>query len=66
MLIIDRFEEDWAVIEFGQKIFNIPKFLIPPNAREGDVINIQITLDREATDVRAKANKQLADEIFND
>jgi hypothetical protein len=66
MLIIDRFEEDWAVIEFGQKTFNIPKVLIPPKAREGDVINIQITLDREATNARAEATKQLADELFTD
>lgn len=66
MLIIDRFEEDWAVIEFGQKTFNIPKVLIPPEAREGDVINIHITLDREATDSRAGAIKRLADELFGD
>jgi hypothetical protein len=66
MLIIDRFEGDWAVIEFGQKTFNIPKVLIPPEAREGDVINLHITLDREATDARVKATKQLADELFTD
>ena len=66
MLIINRFEEDWAVIEFVQKTFNIPKFLIPPDAREGDVIKIQITLDREATDARVKATKQLTDELFED
>ncbi|AEG14480.1 hypothetical protein Desku_0881 [Desulfofundulus kuznetsovii DSM 6115] len=66
MLIIDRFEGDWAVIEFGHKTFNIPKALIPPGAREGDVINIHITLDREATGSRAGAIKRLADELFED
>ena len=66
MLIIDRFEEDWAVIEFGQKTFNIPKFLIPPEAREGDAINIQITVDKGATGARTGAIKRLADELFED
>ncbi|MGB9804516.1 DUF3006 domain-containing protein [Desulfofundulus sp.] len=66
MLIIDRFEGDWAVIEFGRKTFNIPKVLIPPGAREGDVINIYITLDRESTGTRAETVKRLAEELFED
>lgn len=66
MLIIDRLEEDWAVIEFGQKTFSIPKVLIPPDAREGDVINIHITLDRESTGARSGAVKRLADGLFED
>lgn len=66
MLIIDRFEGDWAVIEFGQKTFNIPKVLIPADAREGDVISIHIAVDKEATATRAEAIKRLADSLFED
>lgn len=39
MLIIDRFEENFAIIEVdGNKTENIPKNLLPVTAREGDVI----------------------------
>ena len=38
MLIIDRFEGDIAVIENGDEMIDIPRLLLPENAKEGDVI----------------------------
>ena len=66
MLIIDRFEENQAIIEFGDKLFVIPRLLLPADAREGDVITLTITVNREATNTRAKTIKSLAEELFND
>lgn len=66
MLIIERFEEDQAVIEFGDKLFVIPRLFLPVDAREGDVITLSITVNREATDTRAKAIKSLSEELFED
>ncbi|OAT83672.1 DUF3006 domain-containing protein [Desulfotomaculum copahuensis] len=66
MLIIDRFEGSWAVVEFNQETFNIPKPLIPNDAREGDVIKINITVDKKATADRAEAIKRQADDLFED
>lgn len=43
MLIIDRFEGDFAVIEMDDTTFNFPKNLLPPDAKEGDVINIEVS-----------------------
>ncbi len=40
--IIDRFEEDYAVIECENNYFNIPKNTLPDNLAEGDVLNIEI------------------------
>lgn len=57
LLIIDRFEGDWAVIEYKQRTFNLPKLLLPPEAREGDVINLHITIDSAKT-AKLKANIQ--------
>ncbi len=34
MFIVDRFEGDWAVIEYGRKTFNLPRFLLPQDCRE--------------------------------
>lgn len=37
--IIDRFEEDFAVVEFDGRIMkNIPRSIVDPLAKEGDVI----------------------------
>jgi len=63
-VIIDRFEGDYAVVEIEVgKCVNIPKILVP-NAKEGDVINIEI--DKNETDEREKNIKNLMNNIFED
>ena len=66
MLIIDRFEGDWAVIEFDRKTFNLPKLLLPAEAKEGDVIDIEVTIDRKATASRKESTSKLVDSLFVD
>lgn len=66
MFIIDRFEEDWVVIEFDGKTFNLPILLLPTEAREGDVLTIQINVDKEATQVRQEKVKDLTEGLFED
>lgn len=38
MTIIDRFENDFAVLEIDGVITEIPRCLIPNNAHEGDIL----------------------------
>lgn len=47
--IIDRFEGDYAVVEYGEKhYFNLPRALVPADANEGDALEIsKITTDRK-------------------
>lgn len=66
MFIIDRFEGDWAVIEFGRKTFNLPKFLLPVDAKEGDVVDIEVTVDQKTTASRKESIDKLADSLFED
>ncbi len=63
MLVIDRFEGEYALIEYKRRIFHIPKVLVPKSARAGDVINIQITVDQEATQQRKQFIVQLAEQV---
>ena len=37
MFIIDRFEDDWVILEFGRKTLACPGSL-PPEAMEEDVL----------------------------
>ena len=63
-VIIDRFEGDYAVVEIEVgKCVNIPKILVP-NAKEGDVINIEI--DNKETEERKKNIQNLINNIFED
>lgn len=57
MIVIDRFEGEYALIEMNRRIFHIPKILTPKGAKEGDVISIHITVDKDATEKK----KQPAD-----
>jgi hypothetical protein len=56
---IDKLEEGTASIEHdGDRMFNVPRSLIPRDAREGDVLDVRITTSAEnrheivAVDVR--------------
>lgn len=60
MLVLDRFEGEYALIEMNRKVFHVPKSLFPKGAKEGDVINIQITMDKDATIKRKQAVGKLA------
>jgi hypothetical protein len=66
MLIIDRFEADQAVIEFSRdeekSFFNIPKLVLPSDAKEGDVVEINI--DKDATEKRRDRIDALTDDLF--
>lgn len=66
MLTIDRFEGEYALIEMKRRIFHIPKVLLPKSAKEGDIITIQITVDKEATRRQKQSVDGLADKLFED
>ena len=62
MLIIDRFEGDFAVVESGTVLINIPIKDIPASAKERDAI--KIVLDDKGTKEREKKIGALVDELF--
>ncbi len=64
MLIIDRFEGDFAVIEYGELVFNLPRSLLPPEAKEGDVLKIELAVDAAATRERQKHAEELTKDLF--
>lgn len=64
MLIIDRFEGEWAVLEMGRRTFNFPKSLLPAGAREGDVLDLKIAVDRKATADRKMEIDKISGGLF--
>lgn len=63
MFIIDRLEEKFAVLETADKTtFNIPRTLLPPEAREGDVVTLLIQVEQAATvKKKSEADSMLID-----
>lgn len=62
---IDRFESEYVVVELeNQKFVNIPRSAIPIEAKEGDIISVQV--DTEDTQVRKKHIKKLMDDVWAD
>lgn len=66
---IDRFEGDFAICEnlSNNKIINIKKDLLPPNAKEGDIIkyeNNQYIIDIEKTTKKQEEIKCLVNNLF--
>ena len=65
LMIIDRFEGNYAVIELENGSFeNMPKTRLPANAKEGDCITISI--DNNATAERAKRIENKMNRLFRD
>jgi hypothetical protein len=66
--IIDRFEGDYAVVEFeGRKMQDILRKEIVPEAKEGDVIvlvNGKYQIDREETQRRKAEIAKLTKDIW--
>ena len=64
-VIIDRFEERFAIVELEDRsIIDISRQLSPHGAKEGDVIEIRI--DREETERRRKKARDLMDRLVNE
>ena len=64
-VIIDRFEGEFAILEIETgKFANMPRILLPEDAAEGDVVNISI--DRDETDARAKKIEGMMNRLFCD
>ncbi|WP_345787937.1 DUF3006 domain-containing protein [Desulfosporosinus meridiei] len=67
MYIIDRFEGEWAVIETDNRVmFNFPRSGLPLDLKEGDVINIQIHINPEATLRRHQKAESLLNNFFDE
>lgn len=63
-LIIDRFEGEFAVIEYNDTVFNLPRELLPPTAKEGDVLILQLSIDVATTKERREHIQRLMDKLW--
>lgn len=67
MFIIDRFEGQWVVIATDDRnTFNIPRSLLPTNAKEGDVVTLTVVIDQNTTQKQRQKAKQLLDNFFDE
>lgn len=66
MFVIDRLEGQLAVVEYNRQTFKLPRSIFPKEVKEGDVINIQITVDTETTNKTKRTIDKLADRLFED
>jgi hypothetical protein len=62
--IVDRFEGDYAVIEYNEKVLNLPKVFLPMEVSEGDVLDVIIMLDYNETDKMKSEIKKLMDDVW--
>jgi hypothetical protein len=66
MYVLDRVEGDWAVIEYGKTMLQLPKALLPENAKEGDILQIHISVDTEQTKTRKESVAEKAERLWED
>ena len=67
--VIDRFEGEFAVMEFADGYKNISRQMLPDEAREGDVLifqDEQWRVDKGATRNSKEKIEKLAEELWED
>ena len=64
MLIIDRFENEYAVLETDNGFVNIPRADLPNTAREGDILILSIN-DTDTTARKKRINDKMK-QLFKD
>lgn len=68
-VVIDRFEGELAVMELEDGYKNIPRKMLPPEAREGDVLvfrDERWIIDPEVSYERKEKIEKLAAELWED
>lgn len=64
-IIIDRFEDNIAVVELPNGIMiNCPKELIPDNAKEGSILTVAV--DENETHQKLQKNTERMNRLFKD
>ena len=64
--IIDRFEGDYAVIEYCHNVLNLPKVFLPSEVREGDVLDVIVMLDDSETGKIKAEIKKLMEDVWEE
>jgi len=64
LLIVDRLEERWAVLEWEEGTFNFPRQLLPADVREGDVLDVALKRDEAATRRRSEEARKALDDLL--
>ena len=67
--IIDRFEEDWAVVEIDGETIDFKRAIFPNDAVAGDVVKIEgnvVTILKDETKRLRQEIEELMDEVWED
>lgn len=67
MLVIDRFEDGFAVCDCNGELICVPISMIDPNAIEGDVLDFDgemYLVDRELTDARRQQMLDMMNKLW--
>ena len=64
MLIIDRFEGNYAVVETDDGVILMPHTELPKGAKEGDCL--RLTVDGKGTSARKKRIEGMMNNLFKD
>lgn len=64
MFVIDRFEGDIVVLEFEGRTYDLPRKIMPSDAKEGDFLTAKFAIDLVARQGQKEKIKALEDELF--
>jgi len=64
-VVIDRIEEDMAILKINDVTINFPISQLPEDVKEGDVLNLIVSKDGEQTDNSKNQAKDILNEILD-
>jgi hypothetical protein len=63
-LVVDRFENGSAVLSASDGTFSVPRELLPPQCREGDVLGVELFYRKDEKKRRENIARALLEEIL--
>jgi len=63
--VVDRFEGDAVIILRDHQVIHWPKRKLPEDIKEGDVVWLRISHDKDLTEEREKLARRILEEIIN-
>lgn len=62
--IVDRFEGDYAIIEYESRMLKLPKLLLPAEAKEGDLLEVLVMLEADETQGLKEETEKLMEAVW--
>ena len=62
--VVDRIEDDFVIVEYGDRLLDVPLILFPKGIKENDIVNFTVTIEGIETEEKYQSTKNRLESLF--